>query len=430
MTYDYDALDDDLDEPPRRQAAPRRRKGPPDGGWCPESLSSGEFFARDYRPAWLVKRLLVARQPAVIGGPKKSLKTSLLIDLALSLATGRPFLGIFDVYRPCRVLFVSGESGRHAVQETARRVAAARGIDPAQADVAWCFELPQLANAEHLDDLGNFVLGMTADVVILDPLYLALLTGPAAAEVNAGNLYHMGPLLLGVSRVCLESGATPVLAHHAKRSRVTAADEPLDLDDLAFSGIAEFARQWLLVSRREPFDPDARVQHRLWLAAGGSEGQGGLWALDVAEGRLGDDFAGRVWDVDVRPGADARKESAGQQREAQDQARADRLGARVRADGTKVLVALDALAGPDGVAGQRAVRDRCRLNDAAFGRAVQALAAEGTVVECDHTVMMGKGKSAGRVCKGVRRAPRGTNGTNGTEGVRPISPKGRGGEGD
>ena len=148
-------------------------------------------------------------------GPKKVLKTTILLDLAISLATGTPFLGHFDVYRRCRVVMISGESGESTLQETGRRICRAGGIDPATVDVRWSVRLPQLANPVDCDRLGGGLKAIGAEVVIVDPLYLCLLAGLDSRSVEAGNLFQMGPLLASVARTCLDGGATPILAHHA-----------------------------------------------------------------------------------------------------------------------------------------------------------------------------------------------------------------------
>jgi len=267
-------------------------------------LDSAAFANADYRLEWLVKGILVKGQPAVFGGPKKSLKTSLLIDLAMALGTPHvgiraPFLGKFDVPSPIRVGMFSGESGQHTVQETARRVCQARGIDLARSGVLWGFNLPRLRDTMDLRVLRHLIEQHALQAVILDPLYLSLVGG--GSQLDSANLFHVGPVLADVASICLEAGATPILAHHARKNRVTPQErwQPLDLDDLAYAGITEFARQWLLVSRREAYQPGTGL-HQLWLQVGGSAGFSGLWGLDVEEGTVNEDFRGRRWRVAVK----------------------------------------------------------------------------------------------------------------------------------
>jgi hypothetical protein len=64
------------------------------------------------------------------------------------------------------------------------------------------------------------------------------------------------------------------------------------------------SRQWLLLSRREPYRP-GEGQHRLRLNIGGSAGQSGRYDLDVCEGQLELDFRGRRLDVRVSEVADS-----------------------------------------------------------------------------------------------------------------------------
>jgi hypothetical protein len=55
-------------------------------------VTSAEFAATKCNLDWHVEQILAKGQPAVVGGPHKSLKTSLLVDLAISLGTGMDFL--------------------------------------------------------------------------------------------------------------------------------------------------------------------------------------------------------------------------------------------------------------------------------------------------------------------------------------------------
>ena len=311
---------DEVVEQARRAEEQVASIGHRDEGWFADSA---RFAAAEYKTEWLVQRVLVRDQPMIYGGPKKSLKTNTLIDLALALGDpGRDgpgkFLGHFVVPRPARVGLISGESGRHTIQETARRICKARGIDLAACAVDWGFRLPRLGDPAELATLRRLIAGRGLEVLILDPLYLALLAG--SREVNAANLYEVGPVLADVAACCLEAGATPILAHHARKNRdVRDRGEPLDLDDLAFAGVAEFARQWGLISRRTPYEPGSG-RHELWLSVGGSAGFSGLYGVDIDEGQVDEQFGGRTWGTRVL-GADEARRARDEAKQAKKEAR-------------------------------------------------------------------------------------------------------------
>src|SRR5262249_20929923 len=78
---------------------------------------------------FLVQDVLVEGQPCLVGGPYKALKSGLSLDLAVSLASGKPFLGTFAVPRPRKVAVFNGESGESTLHTTVLNVCRARGIE-------------------------------------------------------------------------------------------------------------------------------------------------------------------------------------------------------------------------------------------------------------------------------------------------------------
>ena len=70
----------------------------------------------------------------------------------------------------------------------------------------------------------------------------------------------------------------------------------VDLNSLAYSGLGEFARQWLLILRNAEFDL-SKGRNDLTLTVGGSAGQTGKWRFTIYEGTMRDDFTGRKWSV-------------------------------------------------------------------------------------------------------------------------------------
>ncbi|MBV8075629.1 MAG: AAA family ATPase [Planctomycetaceae bacterium] len=282
------------------------------GGFSLRPRTVADMEAADLSVRWLVEKILVSSQPCIVGAPKKSMKTSVMIDLSVSLASGTPFLGQFVVPHPVRVLLLSGESGEWAIRETYRRVCAAKGIKPRdlEGNLLFEFQLPKLSVASHRAELTQLVTEWGIDVVIIDPIYLCLISGMPGQRLDTANLFDMGPMLQHAVAACLP--ATCLLVHHAKKNMLGADGgfsrygQP-ELDDLAMAGFQEFARQWILLKRSERYEPGSGL-HKLWLSIGGSVGHSGEWEIEIDEGMLQEDFTGRKWNVTVKLASEAREQ--------------------------------------------------------------------------------------------------------------------------
>lgn len=334
-------------------------------------IDSASFAAAKYDQRYLINGVLVAGQPCIIGGAQKSMKTSTAIDLAFSLGTGTRFLNKFDVSRVHRVMVISGESGEFTLQETAKRVAWSRGKLLSDASIFWGFRLPQLGISEHLQAIADAVQEHGIEVAVIDPAYLCMLRGENGSAVNFANLFEVGSLLLRVSEVFSRVKCTPLILHHESKGAMNLRQNaPMELKDLSMSGFAEWARQWLLISRREAYE-HGTGRHRLWLNAGGSAGHGGLWAVDVDEGIQNDEFTGRKWMVAVSTPHDAKASTTNQ---------------RTKKHRQQIIDAMRKY--PDGQT-ERQLRMASKLNPSNFGAAWESILSEGLVEEC---VIQGRGK--------------------------------------
>jgi hypothetical protein len=240
---------------------------------------------------YLIEGILAKFQPAVIQGPPKTLKTSLAIELCLSLASGMPFLGRFPVKERTPTLLLSGESGLPTIDETTERIAVSKGIDLAGLR-GWFHKsenLPNLKNPLDIAAIGYLVEKLGIGVLVLDPLYLAA----GLAEGREASLYAMGPALKSIGDACSKHGATFVFCHHTTKAGARYLSKAPSLSDTAYSGVEEFARQWILLKRFSHYVEDSG-QHRLWLCAGGSAGHGGRYKVEINEGRPSDE-GGRHW---------------------------------------------------------------------------------------------------------------------------------------
>ena len=266
-----------------------------------DGMSSAELVMANFSFDYLIDDVLVAGQPMVIGARSKSLKTTLAIDMAVSLGTGTKFLDKFATQQ-ARVAMFSGESGGPTIRETALRVAKHKQVELAEATCRWYFRLPLLSDAQHLARLRAKILKHHLQIVFIDPLYMALHTAKTAGQ--AGNVFMAGALLGEVTRIGQETNCTIVLLHHFAKTRASNPSDPATLEELSQAGMAEWARQWILLERREPYADDGR--HAMWMRTGGSAGHAGLWALDVNEGTM----PNRIWQPTLMKAHEFKQEAA------------------------------------------------------------------------------------------------------------------------
>ncbi len=325
-----------------------------DGGPYFEIVTAAELDDGDYRLDYLVPGVVAAEQPLIIAGQFKTLKTSIAFDFSVALASGQPFLGHFGIPKKRRVLILTAESGLATVQDTCRRICRSHGIRLRDIDgLAVCDRVPMLENPSHVDELQKIIEAERFEVVVADPAYL-MLDGD-----NAGNLFSMGSQLRTFAEMSLRAGATPILLHHAKKNNVNAIDyQPLELADLAWAGFAEFARQWLLLSRRERY-AEGSGDHRLWMSVGGSAGHNGCWGVDIAEGSP-DDPEGRRWEVSIDDAREARERAATEAEQRREAARQEQERKAMESNREKVLAAFRGVSPPRLT--KKQIRDRASLN--------------------------------------------------------------------
>ena len=339
-----------------------------------QAITSRELDENQYELTYLIDGILVSGQPGVIAGPKKTLKTNISIDLALSLAEGGLFLGQFNVPKAVRVGIMSGESGAATIQETARRIAEAKAKSLREFEgVFWSFEVPQLGNALHTDALRRFIETYQLDVLILDPTYLMMLT----LGDNAGNLFIVGSFLKSLGELAQTTGCTPLLCHHLKKG-IADPYEPAELENIAWAGFQEFVRQWILLNRRIRYDPDHGGHHELWISVGGSAGHSGLWGVNIDEGTR-QDPGGRCWEVDVITASEAYAGRAEAEQDAAERRKSRQNDAKLQRQRETVLNALRQF--PDGET-PRVIRELAGIGARSIQSVLDVLTEEGEIVPC------------------------------------------------
>lgn len=147
-----------------------------------EPIPAGELLTHDYPPAPHVligPNVLDAGGSMVLAAPAKAFKTAFLLNLAVSLACGLPFVDPLVIPSAIRVLYVNLEVSPRRFQERLRKLEEAfssegREVGPLRdALVSWtpmATQRPRLDKPDGLYPLQRAIEEHEPDVIILDPL--------------------------------------------------------------------------------------------------------------------------------------------------------------------------------------------------------------------------------------------------------------------
>jgi hypothetical protein len=175
-------------------------------------IESAKEIAKPLPPlVWLCEGLRVARGSlTIVGGYGYSRKTLFAQELALSIATGTPALGVYRTTQ-APVLHIDNEQGQRITRERYQRLACARGIDLRDAQLSVVtFPDFRLSDAIARDTMRRLLEETHAGYIVIDSVRASV----AGVDENSSQMREYLDLVgQEVKRV---DGAAEVL-HHARK---------------------------------------------------------------------------------------------------------------------------------------------------------------------------------------------------------------------
>ena len=220
----------------------------PELPWEKYPVTSAKSLALEVKPVhWLVGGVWVEGSAGVLAGKKKVFKTWHLHSLSMSVATQLSYLDNFPVFITGPVLYLTGEGGEDEFRSRHQAIARRFNINSKELqDIGFhtMFSIASLDNSEFIDALKHHLDSIQPVLVVIDPLYAY-----HPKDVDVSNVYSRGQMLAQI-RALIEPYAALIIGDHVNKS---ADDKTLDLDDIGFSGVSQWADSWSLQRHREPF---------------------------------------------------------------------------------------------------------------------------------------------------------------------------------
>lgn len=197
----------------------------------PAIVDHVDFMAvRQSEPPQLVNGLLHQGSKLVVGGGSKSFKTWTLLDLALSVAYGKPWLG--HPTTKGKVLYVNFEIQDYAWQTRIDAVCAAKGIKP-QAGAIQFWNLRGCASSylTLLPEIISQTRTANYALMVLDPVYKLY------GNMDENKAGDVAALMNSLESLAVQTGASTAFGAHFSKGNQSGKEA---IDRISGSGV--FAR--------------------------------------------------------------------------------------------------------------------------------------------------------------------------------------------
>jgi hypothetical protein len=202
---------------------------------------------------WLIEDLWVAEGVGIVGGNPKAGKTWLALDLALSVASGTPALGVYAIPRAGPVLLFAAEDPPATVRARLEGLAASRDLELASLPLHVI-----LASSLRLDTLVDQAR-LTAAVERFRPRLLVLDPFVRLHRINENSAQEVSGVLAYLRDLQRRCHVAVLVVHHARKAGAGAAQAGLSL-----RGSGDFYA-WgdeLLHMRRRRASLELVIEHR------------------------------------------------------------------------------------------------------------------------------------------------------------------------
>lgn len=224
----------------KRNGKPTKGDPLPDFEFDPERdldvPSFSEFMSKKLkRPGWAVESIWSEGAHGFLTGEAKAYKSVISCDLAISVASGTPFLNTFAIPATGTVLMIQEENDEGEFQDRMHRIITSRGLG-AEASFSRngsgdsikfkpTSDLPiipisnrqfNLLSGQHLMWLQKMIKKYNVKLIILDPFYLMT---PGVAENEQA---QVTPVLKRLLQIKQRFGVGIQIIHHYKKQNVLA----------------------------------------------------------------------------------------------------------------------------------------------------------------------------------------------------------------